>query len=210
MSDRYVNIGGELMAEGRKVNYNPKLVGKNLKKMYAACKIYDKLFKGKRYTYYYRVGVKQQKYEVSFFKRNFMHLCGVLRYPGGSKAFYDDCLKQKLNVYKVGIGHPKHFMMKLNTINNLKLMTEASKLGITDGVICYKDRDFGQMLRTRDNLVALGTVQDSVTQDTNVPLSLLNIKMDADELTLLVKNYITIDKLEIIKIADGDDEGGKN
>lgn len=183
----------------RDVYFDATLIRQNLNKILDAHDIYDKYFKGKRYIYHYKNKNQDASYEINYFKRNFMHLCGVLKYPGGAKGFYEACLERKVNVKKVGIGNVNHFKNKLKIISGLRSLAFAKSVGITNGTVCYKNTDFGTMIRTRQDLLAIGTVKD-VGSKKNVPLSLINVKVDQTQLRTLLTNYINVDRVEIITI----------
>lgn len=187
----------------RKAYYDAGLVRKHLKYILDAFDVYHKHFNNKRYVYHYLAYGENRTQEIVFFKRNFMHLCGVVAYPGGSKAFYDDCRLRKLAVNKVGFGHHNHFQNKLKVIKQLKQLAQPQNIGITDGVICYKRTDFGTMIRTKEDLLAIGTVEDKLTKQT-VPLSLLNVQVDRTQLRTLITNYICVDRLEIFDFRTGE------
>lgn len=174
--------------------------------VYDTALMYDTQFANKKITYYFNSKGIPKKRTVYFYIRNFMHLCGVRRYVGGWKRFYRDCLKNNLRLDKVMSLQPKFVEPKLDALAQLPKLLDRTYVGFSDNSVVHKGTDYGEMVRTHKDLIALGTVEDSVTHN-QVPISLINVEVSSDGMKKATSNW---NKIANIKIESFNPEDSKD
>ncbi|MDD2575193.1 MAG: PBECR4 domain-containing protein [Acholeplasmataceae bacterium] len=117
---------------------------------------------------------KSASYEFSLniTKNNLMHLCGI-DYIGGSRAFFDDSLDNKLSIDKIGIKTDDTTLLKLEVLSELDNIT-------TKNVLLCPSNTLGQVryhFAIRTNKKILMVALNEVGNDGKyVPISLINLR----------------------------------
>jgi len=171
--------------------------------LYRHANTYQELFANKRVTYYfYSKGVPKRR-TIYFYERNFMHLCGVNKYQGGWFGFYQDCKNNRLKTSKVYTLQPKYVEPKITALEGLPKLLEREYVGFSDDSVVHRSTNYGEMVRTHKNLVALGTVEDEVTKN-QVPLSLINLDVCTDGMRKSTSNWSKVASVRVDDIAEED------
>lgn len=177
------------MAKLKEIRQKPlkELTGKELgirfaRKIVKMAKFYQKYLSNKKLTYYYLdENLQERTFVLHFYPRNFRHLCGVAGYKRTrqlqARDFYEDAVKDNLKEDGIQILGKGKFILKMESIGQLKNLIHPEKLGIVDGAVVFNGVNYGEMIRTKQDLMALGTVIDQRTHN-RVPLSQLNIRQD--------------------------------
>lgn len=165
--------------------------------MTRAARVYDKNYSGKKVTYTYtNEQGREDNLSIYFNKGNFMHLCGVVKYEGyNAIQFFDDAVKGRLKKANIKIVSPRHFISKMKAVKDLKKLIVQENVGIVDNNVIYKQYDFGKMVRTKQDLISIGTVADS--NNHNVPLTLINIPLATNNMRKAINCFCPVTKVTI-------------
>lgn len=166
--------------------------------LYRSSHMYKDNFADKRVTYYFFSKGVPKRRTIYFYKRNFMHLCGVSRYPGGWKKFYRDCLESKIRTSKARSIQPKYVTPKIDALESLPKLLNRKYVGFSDDSVVHKRTNYGELVRTREDMLALGTVEDRATGN-QVPISLINLEVSNDGMKKATSNW---NKVSQIKVRD--------
>lgn len=175
---------------------------RNLKYVTKGARVYQEHYCSKDITYVYENEFGRElgltiRYEAG----NFMHMCGVKDYKGRSaEQFYNDALVGKILMSEVVLVTTEHFDTKIKALRKLKELTEVSNIGVVNNNVVYNQYDFGQMIRTKEDLISIGTVVDKKTK-MKVPLTLINIPLSKGRLKAAMRGYCSVKKI-IVKEAD--------
>lgn len=198
---RHKNKSGSVGAAKKGVKGNDRLFIGYLKAITKAAKVYRDNYCNKDITYtYINKSGKHDSLTITFMQQNFMHMCGILAYEGFHAGnFYDHALEGKLIKERFRIANVQHFVSKMKAIKNLKELMEQKDIGVVDNNVVYKRYDFGQMIRTKEDLISIGTVEDSKTRK-KVPLTLINIPLATDTLKAAMSCFCPVVDITITPI----------
>ena len=173
-----------------------EIVASRREDLHKHAKTYQELFSGKKVTYYfYSKGVPKRR-TICFYRRNFMHLCGVHRYEGGWKKFYKDCIKGRIKTGTAFSLRKAYVEAKIDALAGLPKLLEQGYVGFSDDAVVHKGTNYGEMVRTQEDMIALGTIEDEVTKN-QVPISLINIEVSTQDMKKATSNW---SKVSMIKV----------
>ena len=157
----------------------------------------------KRVTYYFNSKGVPKRRSIYFYKRNFMHLCGISRYHNGWKGFYEDCLDNRLKTSKALSLQPKYVEPKIDALEDLPKLLDKEHVGFSDGAVVHKNTNYGELVRTRQDLVALGTVEDRTTKN-QVPISLINLEASQEGMRKATSDWSKVYSIRVEDIPDNE------
>lgn len=176
-----------------------------LEELYQYAKVYDFKFSGKQVTYYFHSKGVPKRRTIYFLKRNFMHLCGVNRYPGGWRKFYNDCMGLKVRTGEAYAIKKEYVVPKIKALGNIDKLLRRGYVGFSDDAVVHKKTNYGEMVRTREDLIALGTVRDS-KNGFQVPLSLINMEVSSDGMKVSTSSWCKVHTI-VVKEIDSKNTG---
>lgn len=195
------NKGQSKSGTKKGVKGNDRLFIGYLQAITKAAKVYRDNYCNKdiTYTYINKDGMRDTL-TITFMQQNFMHMCGILAYEGFySGDFYEHALDGRLMKERFRIANVQHFVSKMKAIKNLKELMEQKDIGVVDNNVVYKRYDFGQMVRTKEDLISIGTVDDAKTRK-KVPLTLINIPLATDTLKAAMSCFCPVVDITITPI----------
>lgn len=195
------NKGQSKSGTKKGVKGNDRLFIGYLNAITKAAKVYRDNYCNKDITYIYiNKSGGRDTLTITFMQQNFMHMCGILAYEGfHSGDFYEHALAGRLMKDRFRIANVQHFVSKMKAIKNLKELMEQKDIGVVDNNVVYKRYDFGQMVRTKEDLISIGTVDDSKTRK-KVPLTLINIPLATDTLKAAMSCFCPVVDITITPI----------
>lgn len=166
-------------------------------------KFFDENLANKRVTYYFNSKGIPKRRTIYFYKRNFMHLCGVTKYVSGATGFYKDCAEGTLKTSRSWSYNPKLVPTKIEALGNLPKLLEQKFVGFSDDTVVHKKVNYGEMVRTKEDLIALGTVEDRATKN-QVPISLINLEVSDSGMKKATSNWCKVHSITVKDIEEND------
>lgn len=188
-------------------------LNKNRGRIIRGARKYEEFVGGKKVTYYYhRKGIPKRR-TVYFYRSNFMHLCGIHKYYKGTGVFYEDAIGGRLKTSKASTRRPKYVDEKLESLKHIPKLVDRDELGFSEDAVVHKGISYGEMVRTKKDIFALGTVEDRKTGNL-VPLSLINIDVRTDGVSKSIGDWSKVYAVKVRNLShqeqkEAEKRGGK-
>lgn len=174
------------------------IVTRNLKYITKAARVYKEFYCTKDITYVYTNEFGQDdELTIRFLADSFMHMCGVKEYKGlSARMFYSHAVKGKIQANRLVLITPEHFDTKVKALRKLKELSILDNIGVVNHNVVYRQYDFGQMIRTKEDLISIGTVEDK--DNNKVPLTLINIPLSQNRLKAAMRGFCPVKEVRIV------------
>lgn len=185
----------------------------NMGRITKGARLYEENVGGRKVTYYYHSKGIPKRRTVYFYRRNFMHLCGIHSYIGKSDGFYEDALKSEVKTSKATTRRPKYVDEKIESLKHIPKLVDREELGFSEEAVVHKGTSYGEMIRTQEDLFALGTIEDRKTGNL-VPLSLINIEVRSDGVSKSIGDWSRVAAIRVRNMSheeqkEAESRGGK-